>query len=173
MTKKLPDFVAIGYVERAHGIGGEVRVKPTTVYPPRFKELKTVFLERPQGGIEEVEIIKTSVRGQIIYLKFKGVDTREQALALKGATINIKREDCLPLQDGQFYHFELIGLKVKTTTGQQLGYVEDVWELPANAVIVVKDEHQEYLIPAIKDVIREVDLEREEIVIYPMDGLLQ
>jgi len=173
VRRKLPDFVTIGYIDKAHGIKGVVKVKPTTDFPPRFKELKTVFLERSQGRIEEFGITKVIIRGQIIYLSLKDIDTREKALAVKGCTINIKREDSLPLQDGHYYHFEIIGLRVKSTTGQYLGHVDEVWDLPANVVFVVKDKQREYLIPAIKDVIHEIDLQREEIIIHPMDGLLE
>lgn len=173
MRNKLPDFVTIGYIEKAYGNRGEVRVNPTTDYPPRFKELKTVFIEPPQGEIQKFDISSVTLRGSGVYLCFKNIYTRQEALALKGSTIKIKREECLPLEEGRFYHFELVGLKVKTMDGEYLGCVEDVWDLPANSVFVVRKEGQEFLIPAIKDVIRKIDLAEEEIIIFPLEGLLE
>ncbi len=123
--------------------------------------------------MDEYEISKVSVQGQKVYLSFKDIDTREKALHLKGSAIKIKREHCLPLEEGAFYHFEVLGLAVKTTTGEYLGDVEDVWDLPANAVFVTKGGGREYLIPVIKDVIRKIDFDKEEIIIQPLEGLLE
>lgn len=173
MNRKLPEFVVIGFVEKAHGIRGGVKVRPTTDHPSRFKQLKAVFVEASDGEIDKFEVSNVSVQGQIVYLWFKNIETREKATALKGSSIKIKREECLPLEEGYFYHFELVGLEVKTTTGEYVGCVEEVWELPANAVFVARKEEQEFLIPAIQDVIRKIDVEKGEIIIYPMEGLLE
>jgi 16S rRNA processing protein RimM len=173
VNRTLPDFVVIGFIEKAHGTQGAVKVKPTTDHPPRFKQLRSVFVESPDGEIAEFQISKVTVKGEIVYLCFENIDTREKALALKGSALEIRREDCLPLEEGSFYHFELVGLTVKTVTGEDVGCVEEVWDLPANAVIVTRKEGREYLIPAIKEVIRRIDLEKGEIIIDPMEGLLE
>ena len=170
---RLPDFVAIGIIEKAHGIKGDVKVRPVTDYPPRFKSLNKVIVERPAGEIEEFEISKILVRENVVYLNFKGIDTRDEAQSLRGAFINIKKEDILPLEDGRFYHFEILGFVVKTISGEVLGNVEEVLDLPANAVLVVKRENREYLIPVIQNVVKKMDMEREEIIIEPMEGLLE
>ncbi len=171
--KRLLDFVTIGVIEKAHGIKGNVKVKPNTDYPPRFESLKTVIVERPDREMEELEVSKVLVRDDVIYLGLKGIDTRDAAQALRGAFINIKKEDVLPLEEGRFYHFEILGFEVKKTSGELLGKIEEVMDLPANAVLVVKDENREYLIPAIQDVVKKIDMERGEIMIEPMDGLLE
>lgn len=171
--KRLPDFVAIGIIEKAHGIKGDVKVKPVTDNPPRFKSLSTVNVEPPAGEMKELEVSKVLVRGNVVYLNFKGIDTRDKAQALRGAFINVKKEDVLPLEEGRFYHFEILGFEVKTTSGEFLGKVEEVMDLPANAVLVVKNQNREYLIPVIQDVVKKMDMENGEIVIKTMEGLLE
>ncbi|MFQ5822525.1 MAG: ribosome maturation factor RimM [bacterium] len=173
MNRKLPDFVDIGYIDKPHGIKGEVKVRPTTDHPLRFKQLKSVLIEFPHGAFKKLEISKVTVQGQIVYLCFKKIDSRQQALALKGSTIKIKRDECLPLEEGQFYHFEIVGLKVKTNSGEYIGCIEEVWDFPANAVFVARNKEREILIPAIKDVIRKIDVKKGEIIIHPMEGLLE
>ena len=169
----MSDFVAIGVIEKAHGIKGDVKVKPITDYPPRFESLNKVIIERLHGEIEELEISKVLVREKVIYLGLKGIDTRDDAQALRGAFINIKKEEVLPLEEGRFYHFEILGFEVKKTSGEILGNLEEVMDLPANAVLVVKNESREYLIPVIQEVVKKIDMERGEVIIEPMEGLLE
>ncbi|MFQ5769999.1 MAG: ribosome maturation factor RimM [bacterium] len=172
MRKQQPEFIVVGLIEKPHGVQGEVKVRPLTDYPQRFKQLNSVLIEPRQGEIKEIEISKVSIRGNFVYLTFKGIDTREKAKALQDTYINIKRENILPLEKGRFYHFEVIGFAVKTTAGKNVGYVEGVMDLPANAVFVVKNKRQEFLIPVIKDVVQVIDKEAREIIIHPLAGLL-
>lgn len=171
--KRLSDFVVIGIIEKPHGIKGDVKVRAVTNYPARFKSLHKVIVEPPAGGIEELEISKIWVRGKVVYLHFKGVDTRDKANAIKGAFLSVKQEDVLPLEEGWFYHFKILGFEVKTISNEILGYVQEVMDLPANAVLVVKNENREYLIPVIRDVVKSMDMDGKEIIIEPMEGLLE
>jgi 16S rRNA processing protein RimM len=164
--------VIIGQIVRPRGVKGEVNVKPLTDFPPRFKQLETVFLELPQGEIRELKMTKASVRGNFVCLNFAGIDTREQAAALNGAYLKIRRAEVLPLAEGSFYQFELIGLEVKTSTGEKVGVVDEVLEFPANSVLVVKAEAKSFLIPVIRNVIKEVKKDAGEIIINVIDGLL-
>jgi len=164
--------VIIGQIVRPRGVQGEVNVKPLTDFPPRFKQLETVFLELPKGEIRELKIIKASVRGNFVCLNFATIDTREQAAALNGAYLKIKRAEILPLEEGSFYQFELIGLEVKTSRGEKVGVVDEVLEFPANSVLVVKAGEKSFMIPVIRDVIKEVKKNAGEIVINVIDGLL-
>lgn len=173
MKARVPDFVTIGRIVKAHGIKGAVKVKPVTDYPPRFKKLKTVFLEFPGGEMGKQEISAVLVRENIIYLQFKEIESREKANALRGALINIKGEDVLPLPENEFYHFEVIGFVVKTDAGQIIGEVHEVLDMPANAVLVVRDAAHEHLIPVIREVIERIDKLSGEIIIKPMEGLLE
>ena len=156
MRKQQTEFIVIGLIEKPHGVQGEVKVRPLTDFPPRFKQLTSVLIEPRQGEIKEIGISKVSIRGKFVYLTFKGINTREKAKALQGAYVNIKRENILPVEKGRFYHFEVIGFAVKTTAGKNVGYVEEVMDLPSNAVFVVKNKRQEFLIPVIKDAVKDI-----------------
>lgn len=173
MRPQPPRLVTIGYIERAHGVNGKVRVRPTTDEPQRFRQLKRIYLETQQGEKRALTVSDVSVQGELIYLQFQEVRSREEANALKGATLNIERQECLPLQSGRYYYFDLIGSKVITTENETLGLVEDVWDLPANDVLIVRSEEREYLIPTIKEVVKKVDTENGVIIVHVMEGLLE
>jgi len=168
----LPEFVVIGIVEKARGIRGEVKIKPLTDEPTRFERLTRVRLETKQGETQQVDMSAVNVVGNRIFATFAGVETREQAQALAGAYISIKQEDVLPLREGEFYHFELTGLLVKTKAGEDLGHIHEVLDLAANDVLVVRRQKKEVLIPFIKEVIVNVDIEKGEVIINPIQGLL-
>lgn len=172
MPVELPDFVAVGYVEKAHGIKGELKIQPLTDHPSRFGVLRSVQVEMRDGQTRVHEIEGAQVRSRCVILKLAGVDSRDAAAALRGAYINIPREDVLPLEDGDFYYFEVIGFEVATVEGQRLGIIEEVMDLPANAVLKVNEGDKEYLIPVIPEVIDTVDREGERIIINPISGLL-
>lgn len=172
MTRPLPDFISIGKIVKARGIRGEVKVIPLTDCPARFKELSIVQVERPNRETMDLEIEHVSLAGRYVKLQFKEVDSREAAQSLRGAFINISKADLLPLAEDEYYLFELIGLCVRTEAGEILGEVVEVLELRANNVLIVRHNEKERLIPMIRDVVKELDWENEEIIISPLEGLL-
>ncbi len=172
MAVDLPDFIAVGYVEKAHGVKGELKVRPMTDQPSRFGILDSVQIETRDGQTSTHDIEVVQVRSGSVILKLAGVDSRDAAAALRGAYINIPREEALPLDEGEFYYFEVIGFEVLTLEGQRLGIIEEVMDLPANAVLRVVEGGKEYLIPVIPEVIDTVDRDGERIVINPIAGLL-
>lgn len=173
VSRRQPDYIAVGVIEKAHGIRGQVKVKALTDFPSRFKLLTTIFVELQSGERKQLEIARINLQGQIVYLSFKDINNREQAQELQGAFLMIKRTDLLPLHDDEFYHFEIEGFEVKTEAGVHVGAVEKVWDLAANPVFVVQTENGEVLIPVIKDVIKEIDKKKGEIIITPLEGLLE
>ena len=166
------DFVAIGIVEKAHGIKGKVRVKPITDYPPRFKLLESVIIENRSGESRRLAVSEISVGDRVVYLRLESIETREEAEQLRGTYLGIRRDEVLTLEDDRFYHFEIIGFNVITVSGREIGYVEEVMDLTANAVLVVRNVGCESLIPVIKDVIKEIDKDNRKILIDPINGLI-
>lgn len=169
----LPEWISIGSINGAHGVKGEIRITPASKDPSRIKKFKLVQIESPEGDTSFFVIEKARVNGRYALIKLKDVETRDQALALKGSTIQIKRTDCPPLPADEYYYFDLIGITVKTTEGEVLGEISDILDMPANDVYVVSMGDREALIPAIKEVVKRVDLDREEMIIKVMDGLLE
>jgi 16S rRNA processing protein RimM len=106
-------------------------------------------------------------------IKLKGIDSTEAAAKLRGQLVQVPVEQAVPLPAGKYYLYELIGLKVRTTEGQNLGQVVDILDTGANDVYVVNDGQREVLIPAIEPVVKRVDLEHGEITIAVMEGLIE
>ena len=109
----------------------------------------------------------------MVLLKLEGINNPEDAEMLKNAFLEVDREDAVPLEEGQYFIVDLIGLEVYTDEGKLLGKVDDIYNTGANDIYVVKDElGKQILLPGIKDVIKEVDLESEKIVVHLIPGLV-
>lgn len=170
--KPLPAHIAIGRVAGAQGVRGMVRVKPLTDYPERFESLQEVDVvlgeERRRLRIQQAEF-----QNGVLIMKFEGVDNREEVATIRGGLLEIPLAEAYPLPEGHHYVYQLVDLPVYTDNRQFLGYVEDVLPTGSNDVYVVRrpDTGKELLLPAIKQVIRAVDLDNEEITVTLLPGL--
>lgn len=169
--KDIKDLVQIGKIIGTHGHRGEVKVYLLTDFPERFRSLKEVFLVTPSGqrslSIERVRFHK----GYVI-MKSEECHTMNDAEKLKGGMLCVPEDELYPLGEDEYYCFQLIGMDVYTEEGLHLGVVEDIFPTGSNDVYVVRDDHKEYLIPAIKEVVREINLETRRITIHLLKGLL-
>lgn len=145
----------VGRVVGAHGVRGEVRVEPLTSFPDRFAPGAQVEVDGRVLTIREVG----GGSAQLV-LRFEEVVDRDQAAGLQGAYLTVPLEQARPLPDGQFYHFQLVGLRVRDRHGRDLGTVVDVLEYPANDVLQVRGEQGEVLVPMVRAVVQAVDLEK-------------
>jgi 16S rRNA processing protein RimM len=166
-----PDFIVIGLLRRAHGVRGEVSVRPVSDHPERFDRLDRVLV-RHHGETREVVVRGVRGKGRSIILKIDGVDDRTSAQALAGAEIGVKRSDVWPVPEGTYYIFDLVGCRVVGDGGRQIGVIDDVWKMPANDVLAVRSGSREILVPAVKSVIKKIDLERKIVTIEEIEGLL-
>lgn len=165
-------LISIGVVIKAHGIQGELDMIALTDDPEQFKVGTAVHLNL-KGEYKRYKIEKVRSVPHKMILKLEGVDDRTTAQSLKGAYLEKERGELHELTEDEYFIFDLIGLTVKTLAGAYLGKLTDVWTLTANDVYIVHDGEKELLIPAIKDVIEKVDLDRKEMIIVPIDGLLE
>ena len=162
MTNRLE----VGQIVNTFGIKGFVKVKPFTDNIFRFDNLKNVYINQKQYDIEEVKYHKN-----LVLLKFKSIDKIEQAEALKNCYLEIDRKDGV-LEKGAYYIVDLIGLDVYTDTGELLGKLDDIYNTGSNDIYVVKTElGKNLLLPAIKDVIKEINLEEKKIIVHLLKGL--
>jgi len=157
---------------RPYGLKGQVCVKPITDFIERFKRLKRVYIGDNPIEVEEHFVVSSFFRDKDVILKFKDVNDRTTAESFSGKFIYIPEEELVKLPEDSFYVHDLIGLKVFDTNGNKIGVITDVWLLPANDVYVVESKGKEILIPAIKDVVREVDLEKRIMIIELLEGLI-
>lgn len=168
----MEDTLRVGVITSTHGVRGEVKVFPTTDDANRFKKLKTVILDTGREqltlNIESVKFFKN-----MVILKFKEFNDINEIEKYKGKDLLIRRDQAVKLEPDENFIVDLIGLKVITDEGEAFGTVKDVLQTGANDVYVI--EHvsgREYLFPAIKQCILNVDLDAGEMKVHIMDGLL-
>lgn len=162
----------VGAITQTHGIKGEVKVFPTTDDQKRFGKLKNVIVE--YGKIrEELEIESVKYFKQFVILKFKGYDSINDIEKMKGASLLVKRENAVRLRRNEYFVADLIGMNVINESGEAFGVLKDVLETGANDVYVITmEDGREVLIPAIRECILNVDMEKNEMTIHLLDGLL-
>jgi 16S rRNA processing protein RimM len=160
----------VAHVLAPHGIRGELKCHIVTDFPKqRFKRGNTVILD---GSVHTIQAAR--IQGNIVLLKLEDVPDRTAAQTYRGKEVLIKAEDAVALPKGQFFWHQVIGLDVvDATTDTSLGRVSDILETGANDVYVVKTERgQEILIPAIKDVVKDIDPSLGRILVQPLPGML-
>lgn len=162
-----PEFITVGAVVNAHGVRGEVKVNPAGFDPAFIASFRTLYI----GG-KETKVTAARVHKSTVLLTLPGVDTMDDALALKGRTVAIRRTDAR-LPKGQFFDEELEGCAVvDDATGEELGRLDKVLSYPAHKVYQVRGGAHEYLIPAVPDVfIVSADPDAEVIRVRMMKGL--
>jgi len=169
----MDDLLQVGVITQTHGIRGEVKVFPTTDDPGRFVELKHVMLDTGRETLP-LEIENVKFFKQFVILKFKGYDNINDIERYKRCPRLVEREDAVPLEEDEYFIADMIGMKVVTDQGEEFGTLKDVMETGANDVYVVEMDHKkELLIPAIKQCIRNVDIEAGRMEVHLMEGLLE
>ncbi|MBN2410292.1 16S rRNA processing protein RimM [candidate division KSB1 bacterium] len=170
--KSLPDFVIIGKITRPHGVRGTLRVEPITDDPQRYNLLSQIYIHSNKGPRTLYTIENVQTVNRYILLNLQDINTRNDAEAFRGCYIEIPRQECIPLPEGEHYYFELIGFSVISNQGKEIGELQDVYSYPANDVYVVKNNEKEILIPAVDEFIDHVDYKTGTITINPIEGLL-
>ncbi|MFT3985308.1 MAG: ribosome maturation factor RimM [Lachnospiraceae bacterium] len=168
----MESLLQVGIISSTHGVRGEVKVFPTTDDSNRFKNLKEVLLDtgkeqRPMK-IEQVKFFK-----QFVILKFEGIDNINDIEKYKGKSLYVTREHAVKLKKDEYYIADLIGICVLDESGEELGTLTDVMETGANDVYVISmKDGRELLLPAIRQCILEVDIEKMTMKVHLLEGLL-
>jgi 16S rRNA processing protein RimM len=158
--------VAIGRIVAPRGVRGELKVEPLTDFPERFAPGQVIWL----GGLRR-EVEGSRQQRSHLLLKLAGVDSAEQAAALRGELLEVPQEELHALGEGQYYRFQLQGMAVYDTAGQALGTIVDILSTGANDVYVVRGPRGELLLPAIEEVVKEVNAEGGRMVVELMEGM--
>jgi 16S rRNA processing protein RimM len=159
-------MIRVGEVAGAYGLDGAVKVVPLTDFVDRFDAGATLLID----GVErQVEWSRTSQLGLVV--KLRGIDNRTMAGLFRGRYLEIPEAAVRPLAEGRFYHHQVVGLAVLTSSGKQLGTIAEVLERPANDVWVSREGVVEHLIPATRDAVIEVDVAAGRVVVA--DWLVQ
>ena len=169
-----PSYVVLGQVRRPHGVRGEVRVEIFTDYPERMVEQDYLYLANPRtpNDVERCEVESIRPHKGVLLVKLGGHDTREAAERLRGKLLQLPVDEAVPLEEEEYFYYQLEGVEVATERGEWLGQVTEVLGPGAHDVYVVRGPRGEILLPAIEDVILELDLEARKMLVRPLPGLL-
>jgi 16S rRNA processing protein RimM len=164
-----PEFLAVGRILRPHGVRGNLLVSPES------EMIKSITVEsRIYLGTNHTSFTVRHLsphRNQYI-LGLESLDTRENAEAYRHSTLYIRFEDTSPLPEDVYYHWQLLGLDVRTDEDERLGTLVEIIETGANDVYLVRsDKGDELLLPAIEPVIQSIDLEGNLMVVHLIPGL--
>lgn len=162
----------VGVITQTHGIKGEVKVFPTTDDPARFRNLKRVIMETGKERLE-LEISGVKFFKQYVIVRFQGIDSINDVEKYKGARLYVTRDNAVRLRKDEYFVADLIGMKIVTEDGEPFGIMKDVMATGANDVYVVeREDASEILLPAIRECVRNIDMEQGVITVHIMDGLL-
>lgn len=161
--------LAIGRILAPHGLRGEMRMQIWTHFPERIPSIPSVSFD---DDPETFKVRRARVTDKAAIIRVEGISTREAADERRGAVVRIALEHAAPLEEDEFYQFQLIGLDVVTAAGEPLGTLADIIETGANDVYLVRDaEGKEVLLPALKSVILDVNLEHNRMTVQPPEYL--
>ena len=162
----------IGQIVNTFGIKGFVKVNPWVNDVTRFDDLKKVYI-KIRKSLKELEIEEVKYHKNQVLLKFKGIETVEQAEMLRNAILEIDRKDAIPLEEGEYFIADLLESEVFTDNGEKLGILEDIYNTGSCDIYVVKNElGKSILLPRIKDVFKEIDVENKKIIVHLIEGLI-
>ena len=168
----MEDLLKVGVITTTHGVRGEVKVFPTTDDAERFLELEYVLLDTGRE-LRRLDIKNVRFFKNLVILKFDGIDNINDIEKYKGRDLGIPREEAQELGEDEYYIADLQGLNVVLEDGTEFGTLRDVMETGANDVYIIdSNEHGEVLLPAIKECILDVDLEKNTMTVHLMKGLL-
>ena len=168
----MEEYLEIGQIVNTNGLKGNLKVKPLTDDITRFEDLETIYVQRGKELIEfkiqDVKYIKN-----MVILKLEGIDNIDEAEKYKNLYIKINREDAVELPEDSYFIVDILNCEVFTIENELLGKVIDVFSTGSNDVYTVKNsEGKEILLPAIEDVIKDVDIQNKRITVELMDGLI-
>ncbi|MEG1868188.1 MAG: ribosome maturation factor RimM [Clostridiales bacterium] len=164
-------MIDVGRIVAVHGIKGEVKVASLSSNPRRFKKGSKLTIEKT-GELAAIATVRP--QNDLFLIRFEGVEDRNTAETLKGSMLQIPQEDAAPLPNGEYYFFQLEGLEVITEEGESLGTITDLMANGANDVYRVDMGNNDYLLlPALKQVVKKVDLENKKMTVALLPGLLE
>lgn len=163
-------YLAIGFLRRPHGVQGEVIMDLHTDFPDRIKSGRKVYIGEKHEAFT-IDTARTHAKGLLV--RIRGFDTPEASGRFRNQWVYVKSNEVPALPEGKHYKHELIGLTVMVDDGSKLGLLNAVLETGANDVYVVqKEDGEEVLLPAIPDVVLEVNMDERVMKVHLLDGLL-
>lgn len=165
-----PVYLAVGTLRRSHGIRGDMLVEVLTDFPERLKPGTQVYVGDKKQALK---ITRRRPHNEGMILGFEGISTAEQTAKYRAQTVYVPAEGRPPLPKGEYYHHQVIGMNVVDESGAALGVITEIIETGANDVYVVKNaDEREILLPALKQVLLDVNLETKTMRVHLLPGLV-
>jgi len=165
--------VTIGKIERHFGVRGEFKVRSLSDVPGRLDHLKQVQVVAPTGQTVEKTVTHVRRAGVTYIMGLAGVTTPEEAIMLRGGLIQVPRAPASALSADVYFECDLIGMTVENERGIEVGVLETILEIPENQVFVVRKGAEEVLIPAAKNFVTSVDLDRRRMTVRGIEDLVE
>lgn len=164
-------YLKVGVITTTHGLKGGVKVFSLTDTPQRFQELRWVYLN--EGG-ERIPIQDVKIRPKDIIVYLQGIDSIEKAEKLRGKPLLSDESQRVPLEEDRYYVADLVGLRVVLPDGEHVGTVTRVMETGAHDIYVVEalGNGKEWMVPAVKEFVKEINISKRVMVVDPIEGLL-
>ncbi len=169
---KRETLITVGEIINSQGIRGEVRVWPLTDFPERFDRNNNMLLDI-NGELRNLTVEHSWKHKNFLVVKFREITDMNSAEAVKGGLLKVSRESLKELPGDTYYVFEILGMEVITAGGLLLGKVKDVVRTGSNDIYIINGTEKDYMIPAIRDVVKKIDRENRVITVEPMEGLLE
>ena len=162
----------IGQIVNTFGIKGFVKVNPWVNDITRFDDLKNIYVKMKKE-LKKFEVEEVKYHKNVVLIKFKGIETVEQAEMYRNAYLEIDRKDAIPLEEGTYFIADLLESEVYSDENELLGILEDIYNTGSNDIYVVKNElGKTLLLPGIPEVIKDVDIENKKIIVHLLKGLV-
>ena len=172
----MTEYFQVGVIASTHGLKGEVNVFPTTQDPERFLDLEKVILDTGREGKKELTIERVRFNKKFVIVKFKEFNDINEVERFRHRELIVRREDAIPLEEGEYYLADLEGMKVVDEDGKELGIVKQVIQTGANDVYEMErsdvgDGADTVMIPGIRECVKNIDIDNKVMTIHVMDGL--
>jgi 16S rRNA processing protein RimM len=168
------DFIAIGRISKPHGVKGEIRIAYFNPENPHvFSHYQMIYLQGDEQGLRPYRLLAVRPHKQFILAQLEGIQSRAEAEKLKGKVVFIDPAALPPLEADEYYWQDILGMRVVSEQGEDMGTIKEIVPTGSNDVYVVQKGAQEFLIPATKDIIIRIDIEGRMMTIRPLEGLLQ
>ncbi len=167
------DLIAIGRISKPIGTRGEMKVLPLTDDRLRFTDLQSVWIGHDSKRAEQRDIQIVRIDAKQVVISVDGIETLQEANNFRNMYLFVPKEQTIKLHTGSYFMDDIIGCEVVTEEQMKVGIVADLLSLPANDIWVVRNGKKEFLIPAVKAIIRNVDVKMKRITIHALEGLLE
>lgn len=160
------NLVTIGKCVKPHGLKGEIGVKPITDFPERFEDTPRVFAHKQKDPVKPLTIETVRSHSGGFLIKFKGVDSKSAAEALRGCFLAVTEDELVELEEDEFWHWELEGLTALDETGRKIGVLTEVIESPAHDLYMIcTEDGRSHLVPAVREYVPDINIEEGTLVV--------